>query len=65
MKIKFENYIRKIQFGAPTDEETISDIMNYYKSSDYVSRNSIDYTEFLENQINLLYTFFNLTESLR
>ena len=62
---RFEKYVQNEQNGIYTEGKALSELISYYKNSNFDSKTSQDYILHLENQINLLNTFFELTETLR
>ena len=62
---RIEQSMKKQQLGETDGIETLPELIKIYRSSKFEISRTNPYIEHLSNQINLLETFFILTESLR
>ena len=57
--------IKDEQMGVVKRGHSLSDSIEKYRRSNYVSKKTRPYIEHLENQVNLIDIFFHLMDSMR
>ena len=61
----FQESIKQEQLGSVKKDQALGELIKNYLKSNYQRKNTRPYIEYLQNQVNLIDTFFNLTESFR
>ena len=57
--------IKDEQMGEVKKDKSLSESIEKYRRSNYISKKTRPYIEYLENQVNLIDVFFHLMNSIR
>ena len=61
----FKESIKNEQLDSVEKNKNLGELIKNYFNSNYQRKNTRPYIEYLQNQVSLIDTFFELTESLR
>ena len=61
----FDKSVKNEQMGETDEDKTLKRFIDFYKNSNYQTKFTSPYIEHLENQINLIDTFFSFTNVTR